>query len=92
MSDPIAQALLELLRPEIERIVSERVAATGGSVWLDAAGAAEYLAVPVKRVRNLTAADEIPHVHEGRRVFYHRGQLDSWRFAQSSGPRFPPRR
>ena len=59
------------------------------SPWLDAAGAADYLAVPVKRVRNLTAAGEIPHVREGGRVFYHRGQLDAWRLAQSSGPRFP---
>lgn len=74
-----------------ERLVDERVAASADasvSPWMDAP-AADYLAVPVKRVRNLTASGDMPHVREGGRVFYHRGQLDSWRLAQSSGPRVP---
>ena len=64
LSDLFSPALLEL----IAQLVDERVAAGGGtgSPWLDAAGAADYLAVPVKRIRNLTAAGDIPHVKRGR--------------------------
>ena len=86
LSDVFSPVVLELF----ERLVDERVAASAdasGSPWMDAPAAADYLAVPVKRVRNLTAAGDMPHVREGGRVFYHRGQLDSWRLAQSSRPR-----
>ena len=86
LSDLFSPVVLELF----ERLVDERVAASADasvSPWMDAPAAADYLAVPVKRVRNLTASGDMPHVREGGRVFYHRGQLDSWRLAQSSGPR-----
>lgn len=86
LSDLFSPVVLDLF----ERLVDERVAASADasvSPWMDAPAAADYLAVPVKRVRNLTASGDMPHVREGGRVFYHRGQLDSWRLAQSSRPR-----
>ncbi len=46
--------------------------------WLRAEEAAEYLRAPVSRVRKLTMMGTIPHEKDGRRVLYHRDELDAF--------------
>ena len=48
------------------------------SPWLNAIEAAEYLRCPLSRVRKLTMTGELPHGKDGRRVLYHRDQLDEY--------------
>ena len=48
------------------------------SPWMTAEQAAEYIAAPVSRVRKLTMTGELPHHRDGRRVLYHRDDLDAY--------------
>lgn len=77
----------------LEREVAELLEGleTQESPWLDAAAAADYLAMPLGTLRNLTSARAIPFVKEGRRVFYDRRALDEWRAARADGPAAPIR-
>lgn len=45
--------------------------------WMTAAETAQWLHVPLQRVRHLTAGGRLPHVKEGNRVLYHRPTLRS---------------
>lgn len=49
-----------------------------GTPWMNASEAADYLRCPISRVRKLTSTGELPHEHDGRRVLYHRDQLDAY--------------
>lgn len=70
-ADYIAEQLAVLLTP----LMSEtRVA----SPWLGANEAAAYLRCPVSRIRKLTSTGELPCSRDGRRVLYHREELDSF--------------
>ena len=51
--------------------------------WLTAPEAAAYLRCPLSRVRKLTMTGELPCEHDGRRVLYHRDELDQ--FVRSGG-------
>lgn len=53
------------------------------SPWLTARQAADYIAAPLSRVRKLTMSDDLPHHRDGRRVLYHRQELDA--FIRSGG-------
>jgi excisionase family DNA binding protein len=57
------------------------------SPWLSANEAAAYLRCPLSRVRKLTMTGDLPHEHDGRRVLYHRDELDS--FIRSGGAKTP---
>ncbi len=46
--------------------------------WLDADEAAAYLRCPLSRVRKLTSTHDLPCEHDGRRVLYHRDELDNF--------------
>lgn len=48
------------------------------SPWLTADQAAQYIGAPISRIRQLTMGDEIPVHRDGRRVLYHRDELDRW--------------
>jgi len=48
------------------------------SPWLSAEQAAAYLQCPLSRVRKLTMTGDLPHEHDGRRVLYHRDELDKY--------------
>lgn len=69
---------------ELAEAIAERVAElTGagtatGSPWLHAEEAAAYLRAPLSRVRKLTMTGDLPHAKDGRRVLYHRSELDSY--------------
>lgn len=46
--------------------------------WLSALEAAAYLRAPLSRIRKLTSTRELPHHKDGRRVLYHRDELDAF--------------
>ena len=51
---------------------------TRSGPWLKASEAAEYLALAVGTVHNLTWAGRLPCCKRGRIVRYHRDDLDAW--------------
>ena len=59
------------------------------SPWMTAEEAAAYLRCPTSRIRKLTATRELPCQRDGRRVLYHRDELDA---ANQSYRREQPRR
>jgi excisionase family DNA binding protein len=73
--------LLAVLAPEvvaaIEQLIEERVLEQlgEGSPWLDRGAAASYLSLPVSRLEKDKA---IPCHRDGRRVLYHRDELDAY--------------
>jgi excisionase family DNA binding protein len=69
------------ITPEILEAIAQRAAeilldrnANGGSPWLTRSEAADYLRLPNSR---LEKDRTIPCHREGRRVLYHRDELDS---------------
>lgn len=52
--------------------------APSASPWLSATEAAEYLRCALSRVRKLTSTGDLPCERDGRRVLYHRDQLDEY--------------
>ena len=50
----------------------------GTSPWMDATGAAGYLACSVSRVRTLTMTGDLPVHRDGSRPLYHRDELDAY--------------
>jgi excisionase family DNA binding protein len=69
---------LERLADAIARRLEGRLGAGGQTPWLNADEAAAYIGAPVSRIRQLTMGDEIPVHRDGRRVLYHRDELDRW--------------
>ncbi len=72
------------LDPEDIAAIAASVAASinstngASSPWMNAQEAATYLRCPISRVRKLTSTGELPHERDGRRVLYHRHQLDDF--------------
>jgi len=59
----------------------------GASPWTSATEAAAYMRCPVSRIRKLTSTRELPCHRDGRRVLYHRGELDM--FIRTGGATCP---
>lgn len=57
-------------------------------MWLDTAGAANYLALPVSTMHKLTAAESIPFSQDvpNGRCYFLRSELDAWRLKGALGP------
>ncbi|HEU4973586.1 MAG TPA: excisionase family DNA-binding protein [Baekduia sp.] len=72
---------LDAIAARVADLLGERAAA--GSPWMSAEQAADYIAAPVSRIRKLTMTGELPHHRDGRRVLYHRDELD--RFVRQGG-------
>jgi excisionase family DNA binding protein len=75
---PLASFSTEAVDALIEHVVEcvlERLGRENGSPWLTRAQAASYLSLPVSR---LEKDRRIPCHREGRRVLYHRDELDQW--------------
>jgi excisionase family DNA binding protein len=70
-ADQIAERLAVHLAPLLPapRVASPR---------MDANEAASYLRCPVSRVRKLTSTRDLPCTRDGRRVLYHRDELDQF--------------
>jgi excisionase family DNA binding protein len=77
MSDPLAlplpDELVEAIAQRAAEIVVEELG--DGSPWLTREAAARYLSLPVSR---LEKDKQIPCYREGRRVLYHRDELDAY--------------
>ena len=77
----------------VEAIASAVAAKLNGGVadavspWLDAKGAADYLACSVSRIRTRTMTGDLPAHHDGRRPLYHRDELDG--YVRAGGARCP---
>jgi excisionase family DNA binding protein len=57
------------------------------SPWMDAEGAAEYIACGPRRIYDLSSSGRIPVHREGNRLLFHRGELDEWlRSGAATGP------
>ncbi len=76
--------LLDVPREMVEQI-AERVVeimaeheALAASPWLTVTETADYLRCPTSRVYALTSAGRIPHVKDGSRTLFNRGELDAW--------------
>ena len=77
--------LIETIAQRAAELLAERALAS--SPWLSAEEAAAYMAAPVSRVRKLTMTSELPHAKDGRRVLYHRDELDT--YLRSGGAKSP---
>jgi len=86
------------LRPDVIEVIAQRaaviVAETVGetrSPWLTVEEAAEYLRWSKNRVYKHVGKDGIPHRKHGRRLLFHRQELDEWlegyREGWCAGPR-----
>lgn len=53
-------------------------AVRGGTPWMTSAEASSYIRAPLSRIRKLTMTGEIPHHRDGRRVLFHRDELDQF--------------
>jgi excisionase family DNA binding protein len=63
---------------DIKAIVEQLAPRQSLSPWKSAEEAADYIRAPLSRVRKLTMTGELPHEHDGRRVLYHRDDLDEF--------------
>ena len=87
VSIPLPPELLETIAARVADLLADRNPPRDDSPWLDAAGAAAYLAWPRERIYKVSAADRIPHrKHEGRLLF-RRDELDAWLDGYREGPR-----
>ena len=80
MSEPLAltlppEALEELVERVAERVLEQLGQANGGSPWLTRREAADYLRLPLSR---LEKDRTLPCHRDGRRVLYHRAELDEY--------------
>ena len=79
MSEPFAIALSpEAVDAIVERVadlVLQRLDGKNGSPWLTRRAAADYLGLPLSR---LEKDRRIPCHRDGRRVLYHRAELDEY--------------
>jgi excisionase family DNA binding protein len=69
------------LHPDDIEAIARRLAEFANrrsSPWMSAEEAAIYLRCPLSRIRKLTMTCELPHERDGRRVLYHRDQLDQF--------------
>jgi excisionase family DNA binding protein len=79
MTDPLALSLspdaVEVIAIRAAEIVLERNDVVKSSPWLTREAAAAYLGLPVSRLEKDKA---IPCHRDGRRVLYHRDELDTF--------------
>jgi Protein of unknown function (DUF3631) len=73
ISFPIPEELVEVIAERAAEMVVEELG--NGSPWLTREAAARYLSLPVSR---LEKDKQIPCHREGRRVLYHRDELDAY--------------
>jgi excisionase family DNA binding protein len=77
VSDHLALTLsdeaLEAIAARAAELVIEKLGSQNGSPWMTRPQAADYLALPVSR---LEKDRTIPCHRDGRRVLYHRDELD----------------
>jgi excisionase family DNA binding protein len=75
LDDSALDALAELLAP---RLASRLNAPASPGPWLDATGAAEYLATSRDRVYDLVQLRKLSPTRDGRRLLFRRDDLDAY--------------
>lgn len=84
----IGEELIEQIARRAAELLSERVApAEDGNGYLDAVGAAEFLACPKSRIYSLASLGRIPHYHDGSRLLFDRDELRE--YVREGGARRP---
>jgi excisionase family DNA binding protein len=87
MSSPLADAVLAALDDDALDALAERLAPrlvdrlaqrNGAPTWLDAAGAAEYMATSRERVYDLVQLRKLEPRRDGRRLLFRRADLDAY--------------
>jgi len=68
LADRVAERVVELMRLE----------QPDGSPWLDTAGAADYVAAKPSRIHDLVALGKLAPRRDGRRLLFHRDDLDAY--------------
>jgi excisionase family DNA binding protein len=69
---------IERIAERAAKLVLERQAEADGPTWLDAKGAAEYLAAPVSRIHDLVQLRKLTPRRDGRRLLFRRRDLDAY--------------
>jgi len=75
----LEETIRAIVREELERLGN-------GSPWMDREAAAHYLSLPASRLEKDRA---IPCHRDGRRVLYHREELDAYLFSKLDTPPEP---
>jgi excisionase family DNA binding protein len=79
---PINLAITEDFIAAVSEVVyarlSERLPQSTASPWMNARQAADYLGCGVGRIHDLTHVGQIPFHKDGRRLMFHRDELDAW--------------
>jgi len=73
----LSDVQLECIAERAAELVAERQAASASS-WLDAKGAADYIAAPVGRVHDLVQLRKLTPRRDGRRLLFRREELDTY--------------
>lgn len=76
--------LVERIAERAAELVANREADTG---YLDAKGAAEFLACPPSRIYSLVSAGRLPHHKDGSRLLFDRAELRA--YVAAGGARRP---
>jgi excisionase family DNA binding protein len=81
--EPLVAMLLDLLSPEIDRLVEERLKArqaaseaAAADPWMDSTGAARYACLTPEALRARARRGTIPAHRDGKRYLFHRDELD----------------
>jgi excisionase family DNA binding protein len=74
----LTDAQIEQIAARAAELVIERQQADASSPWLDAAGAAEYLACSRDRVYDLVQLRRLAVHRDGRRLLFRRADLDAY--------------
>lgn len=70
------EALADAVARRLEQRLSDGIGAS--SPWMTAAQVAAYIGAPISRIRQLTMGNAIPLHRDGRRVLFHRDEIDRW--------------
>lgn len=74
LDDEALDALADLLAPRL----AGRLGSGSSSPWLNAQQAADYIAAPVSRIHDLVQLGRLKPCRDGRRLLFHRDDLDSY--------------
>lgn len=79
--------VVEAIAARAAALVTEQVATTSDTGYLDVAGAADFLACKPARIYALCSAGRIPHHKDGSRTLFTRPELDA--YVAAGGARRP---
>lgn len=87
LSLELPDEVLEMIAARAAAIIAERTAPPADDGFLDAEGAAAFLACNIGRIYALTHAGRLPHRKDGRRLLFDRAELRA--YVEAGGARRP---